>query len=86
MIASIHQPSTQTFSLFDKLLLLSGGKPHYFGAVDDVVPYYLEIDHPVPLHMNPAEHALELTNKDFGSDPVEAEEELSKLQDRKSVV
>ncbi|ELR07707.1 hypothetical protein VC83_03755 [Pseudogymnoascus destructans] len=80
VIASIHQPSTQTFSLFDKLLLLSAGKPHYFGPVDDVVPYYMEIDYPVPLHMNPAEHALELTNKDFGTDPVEAEEELSKLQ------
>jgi hypothetical protein len=80
VIASIHQPSTQTFALFDKLLLLSGGKPHYFGAVNGVIPYYQEIGHPVPLHMNPAEHALELTNKDFECDRVEGEEELSKLQ------
>jgi len=26
VIASIHQPSTATFELFDKLVLLSGGK------------------------------------------------------------
>lgn len=80
VIASIHQPSTQTFTLFDKLLLLSGGKPHYFGAVAGVIPYYQEIGYPVPPHTNPAEYVLELTNRDFGFDQAEAEEELSKIQ------
>ena len=31
LIASIHQPSTEVFSLFDSLFLLSGGRTVYFG-------------------------------------------------------
>jgi ABC-type multidrug transport system ATPase subunit len=33
VIASIHQPSTTTFELFDKLMLLSRGKVAYNGPV-----------------------------------------------------
>lgn len=31
VIASIHQPSSEVFMLFDNLCLLSGGKTIYFG-------------------------------------------------------
>lgn len=31
VIASIHQPSSEVFELFDRLCLLSGGKTIYFG-------------------------------------------------------
>jgi ABC-type multidrug transport system ATPase subunit len=31
VIASIHQPSSEVFELFDVLFLLSGGKTIYFG-------------------------------------------------------
>lgn len=31
VIASIHQPSSEVFELFDRLYLLSGGKTVYFG-------------------------------------------------------
>ena len=31
VIASIHQPSSEVFELFDMLFLLSGGKNVYFG-------------------------------------------------------
>lgn len=31
VIASIHQPSSEVFELFDMLFLLSGGKTVYFG-------------------------------------------------------
>jgi ABC-type multidrug transport system ATPase subunit len=31
VIMSIHQPSSEVFMLFNKLLLLSGGKMIYFG-------------------------------------------------------
>jgi len=80
VIASIHQPSTQTFMLFDKLLLLSGGKTHYFGPVADVVPYYEGTGHPVPHHTNPAEYILELTNQDFAQDAALASSQLDQLQ------
>jgi ABC-type multidrug transport system ATPase subunit len=39
VIASIHQPSTATFELFDKLMLLSRGKVSYNGPVKEVKDY-----------------------------------------------
>ncbi|KAJ0162282.1 ABC transporter G family member 12, partial [Colletotrichum tanaceti] len=72
VIASIHQPSSSTFNLFDKLLLLSAGRTHYFGPVDGVVPYYESLGMPVPPQVNPAEHLLELVNTDFIRDGREA--------------
>lgn len=80
VIASIHQPSTSTFQLFDKLLLLSGGKSHYFGTVEDVEPQFESIGYPVPLHTNPAEFLLELMNIDFASHQEAASNGLQEIQ------
>lgn len=35
IIASIHQPSSDVFELFDRLYLLSGGKTVYFGQASE---------------------------------------------------
>ncbi|KAK0722966.1 P-loop containing nucleoside triphosphate hydrolase protein [Lasiosphaeria miniovina] len=67
VIASIHQPSTSTFNLFDKLLLLSAGKTHYFGPVAVVGPHYNSLGLELPLQVNPAEFLLELVNVDFAA-------------------
>ncbi|KAM0346577.1 hypothetical protein ACHAPU_005289 [Fusarium lateritium] len=48
VVCSIHQPSTSTFNLFDKLLLLSRGKTQYFGAVHHVATYYAQAGAPLP--------------------------------------
>jgi ABC-type multidrug transport system ATPase subunit len=42
VIASIHQPSSEVFELFDRLCLLSNGKTVYFGEASDAyeVSYY----------------------------------------------
>jgi ABC-type multidrug transport system ATPase subunit len=68
VVASIHQPSTATFALFDQLMLLSGGKTCYFGPRASVQPYFDSISHPFPAYTNPAEFLLELINVDFAKD------------------
>jgi hypothetical protein len=68
VIASIHQPSTSTFQLFDKLLLLSRGRSHYFGPVKDIGLHFDSLGLPIPIHTNPAEFLLELMNVDFSTD------------------
>ncbi|KAF7595365.1 hypothetical protein BBP40_006358 [Aspergillus hancockii] len=65
IVASIHQPSTTTFQLFDNLLLLSGGKTCYFGPVLNVPSYFEDIGCPVPTHANPAEYILDAISSDF---------------------
>ncbi|KAH6679566.1 putative ABC transporter [Halenospora varia] len=81
VIASIHQPSTSTFQLFDKLMLLSGGKQHYFGPVDNVGEHFESLSYPMPIHTNPAEFILELMNIDFASHLAAAEARLDEIQE-----
>ena len=65
IIASIHQPSSSTFNLFDSLLLLSEGQTCYCGHVQHMRTYMDAHGHPIPVNVNPAEHLLEMTNLDF---------------------
>ncbi|KAL3712033.1 hypothetical protein TMatcc_000728 [Talaromyces marneffei ATCC 18224] len=65
IIASIHQPSTATFMLFDKLFLLSRGKTCYFGPVSNAPDYFGRIGYPMPSAVNPAEFFLDLINTDL---------------------
>ncbi|KAH6653867.1 P-loop containing nucleoside triphosphate hydrolase protein [Truncatella angustata] len=80
VIASIHQPSASTFHLFDKLLLLSQGKTHYFGSVSHVAGHYTQAGQPIPLHTNVAEYLLELVNTDFALDKTSAQHKVEHLQ------
>ncbi|KAI4213877.1 MAG: hypothetical protein LQ351_003572 [Letrouitia transgressa] len=78
-VASIHQPSTSTFELFDKLLLLSSGLTCYFGPVDSVKDYMTARGSPVPLFINPAEFLLDLTSTDFSRHDENAMTDIQRL-------
>jgi ABC-type multidrug transport system ATPase subunit len=80
IIASIHQPSTTTFQLFDKLLLLSGGRTCYFGPVQNIETYFREIDHPIPGNTNPAEFLLDIVSSDFSSGKESSQERVKEIQ------
>ncbi|KAI0339335.1 P-loop containing nucleoside triphosphate hydrolase protein [Trametopsis cervina] len=72
VIASIHQPNWETFSLFDKLLLLAQGRTMYFGPVTSLDNYLAEgLKHPVPMHANPTDIALDRISTDFITDSEE---------------
>ena len=80
VVVSIHQPSTVTFNLFDKLLLMSQGRTHYFGSVEGVAAHYEALGYPMPVHVNPAEFLLELVNTDFAADRESAAQRLGQMQ------
>lgn len=83
VIASIHQPSFETLSLFDQLLVLARGKTVFYGPVDQLTWYVAELGHPVQgasascmwhtsstartAHHNPADIMLDLASFDFAS-------------------
>jgi ABC-type multidrug transport system ATPase subunit len=80
VIASIHQPSTATFELFDRLLLLSAGKVCFSGLVSQTKPYFDSIGFPMPPQINPAEFVLDLTNVDFDSNIEGCQERITQIQ------
>ena len=77
VITSIHQPSTSTFAMFDKLLLLSQGATAYSGSVAEVQPYFDKCGLPIPLYMNPAEFIIDFVNTDFARDRGEVDQQLN---------
>lgn len=79
VIASIHQPSSATFDLFDNLLLLSAGLTCYNGPLPKMKSYFEHRGLPTPLYTNPAEFLLNLTSSDFSQDDVDAEHRLENL-------
>ena len=76
VIASIHQPSTSVFAMFDKLLLLSQGSTAYSGPVTEVQPFFEACGFPIPLYTNPAEHIIDLVNTDFARNRNEVHQQL----------
>ncbi|XP_040999064.1 ABC transporter G family member 11-like [Juglans microcarpa x Juglans regia] len=65
VIASIHQPSSEVFQLFDRLYLLSGGKTVYFGEASEAYEFFGQAGFPCPALRNPSDHFLRYINSDF---------------------
>lgn len=55
IIATIHQPSSEVFHLFDDLLILAQGNVIFYGEVEDSMEYFSRLGYPVPEHTNPAD-------------------------------
>lgn len=74
VIASIHQPSSQMYELFDKLLLLVDGQPTYYGKASEAVSYFASIGLSCSKFYNPADFMMGLI----------LQEELNKTADMKN--
>ncbi|KAB8271988.1 ABC-2 type transporter-domain-containing protein [Aspergillus minisclerotigenes] len=67
VLVTIHQPSAQLFTQFDKLLLLTtGGKTVYFGDIgpnaSTLKEYFGRYGSPCPPEANPAEHMIDVVS------------------------
>jgi ABC-type multidrug transport system ATPase subunit len=71
VIASIHQPSTSTFNVFDKVFLLAKGRMCYGGPLKELAPHFQSLGFDLPPNTNPAEWILELVDTDFASNKAE---------------
>ena len=56
VLATIHQPSSQVFQLFDRVLLLADGRMAYFGPVADMASYFTSIGYLFPPLYNAADY------------------------------
>ncbi|CAK4617831.1 unnamed protein product [Aphanomyces euteiches] len=58
VIATIHQPSSELYTLFDQLYLLSGGQTVYNGKASEAVDYFAALGHQCPTYMNPTDYFM----------------------------
>lgn len=62
VVASVHQPSSRAYQMFDALLLLAEGRCLYYGRGSDAVEYFGSMGFSLGMHVNPADFMLDLAN------------------------
>jgi len=58
ILATIHQPSSYVYQLFDRLLLMSQGRVAYLGSRVDAVGFFERVGNPCPPNFNPSDHYI----------------------------
>lgn len=59
IILTIHQPSSEIFCMFDKLLLMAGGRVAFLGTPSEANDFFASLDAPCPTNYNPADFFVE---------------------------
>ncbi len=59
VVVTIHQPSPQTFALFDKVMFLAEGRVAYFGPVTEVAGFFARHGYVPEPGINPADFYIE---------------------------
>ena len=58
IICTIHQPSSEIYTLFDQVMYLSQGRVAYFGTLPHALEYYAELGYKCPSYTNPADFVI----------------------------
>ncbi|WAR18263.1 ABCG8-like protein [Mya arenaria] len=71
VLLSIHQPRSDIFELFDRVLILSKGEMVYCGQAQSMVPYFSDLGYPCPEFTNPCDFYVDLATIDPTSEETE---------------
>lgn len=63
-VASLLQPSSEVFDLFDRVILLNEGQVVYQGPRQDALPYFESLGYKKPKHLGTGEFLQEVTTGD----------------------
>lgn len=63
MLFTIHQPSSEVFTLFDHLILLNRGQVMYNGPTEDVGSFFGQRNYPLPKNFNPADWIMQVAQQ-----------------------
>ncbi|KAI9841668.1 MAG: hypothetical protein M1837_000462 [Sclerophora amabilis] len=83
IVTTIHQPRSEIWGLFDRLVLLTRGSSVYSGKAEDCLPYFQEIGHPLPPFVNPAEFVIDVAAIDTRTPELE-EASMARVEGLKS--
>jgi ATP-binding cassette subfamily G (WHITE) protein 1 len=75
VVATIHQPSSEAFNIFDRLILMMDGYIVYQGRAKDSTSYFASIGHSCPVTSNPADFYMKILSVNYPKN----EEEDKKL-------
>lgn len=78
IVSTIHQPSSQSFHYFDRLILMADGHIVYQGDAKNSIDYFKKIDRPVPPKTNPADFFMKLLSINYPKQQAD-EEKLTYL-------
>ncbi|KAK0406636.1 hypothetical protein QR680_018701 [Steinernema hermaphroditum] len=59
IICTIHQPSSQLYNLFDRVLYLAAGRVAFLGRPEEAIPLMESCGHSCPRNYNPADMIIE---------------------------
>ncbi|XP_014673305.1 PREDICTED: protein white-like [Priapulus caudatus] len=59
ILCTIHQPSSEVFTMFDRLLLLAEGRTVFLGAREDALPFFSRLSRHCPEDYNPADYYIQ---------------------------
>lgn len=59
IIVTIHQPSSDLFALFDKLLLMAEGRVAFLGTPSEASNFFNQLSTPCPSNYNPADFYIQ---------------------------
>ncbi|XP_065840256.1 protein white-like isoform X2 [Oscarella lobularis] len=60
ILCTIHQPASEIYSMFDRLLLLAEGKTVYLGNRDQAVEHFANLGYSCPEKYNPADYFVHI--------------------------
>ncbi|XP_022247433.1 ABC transporter G family member 21-like isoform X1 [Limulus polyphemus] len=63
VVVTVHQPSSQIFHMFDRLLLLTDGQVAFFGPTRGIFEFFCEVGLHMTPHYNPADFIIEQVRK-----------------------
>lgn len=58
VLFTIHQPQSDIFDMFDRMILINKGQVMYQGDVENVTDYFESRGHPLPPKYNPADYVM----------------------------
>lgn len=64
IVSTIHQPSSEIFDQFDRLLIMVQGNIVYQGQAKDSMKYFGGIGFPIKKHSNPTDYYMRIMNKE----------------------
>jgi len=64
VISTIHQPNSDIFDMFDRLMLLAKGKIIYFNLASLSVDFFSGIGYPCPELSNPCDYFMSMMSKE----------------------